>query len=55
MKDKRSTRARTSTLVFAPLSLGTIAVPAVRATKVPVSERLRGAPLSRNRITRRAK
>jgi hypothetical protein len=55
MKDKRSTRARTSPLVFAPLSLGTIAVPAARPAKVPVSERVRGAPLSRNRTTQRAK
>src|SRR5579864_4399326 len=42
MRNKRSTRARTSTLVFAPLLLGTIAVPAVRPARIPASARVRG-------------
>jgi hypothetical protein len=55
MKNKRSARARTSSLVFAPLLLGTIAVPAVRPARILDSERVRGAPLSRGRTTNRAK
>jgi hypothetical protein len=55
MKDKRSTRARTSPLVCAPLWLGTIVVPTAQRAKVPVSERAQGVPVSRKRITHRAK
>ena len=55
MKDKRSTRARTSPLMFAPLLLGTIAVPVLRPARILASERVRDTPPSRGRIINRAK
>jgi hypothetical protein len=55
MKNKRSARARTSPLLFAPLLLGTIAAPAVRAVRVPVSERVRGTDFPDGPIIRRTK
>ena len=55
MKNKRSARARTSPLVFAPLLLGTIVAPAVRPVRVPVTERVRETTFSDARIIRRRK
>jgi hypothetical protein len=55
MKTKRSARTRTSSLLFAPLLLGTIAAPAVRPVRVPVTERVRGTAFSDGRIIRRKK
>jgi hypothetical protein len=55
MKNKRSARARTSPLLFAPLLLGTIAAPALRPIRVPVAERARGTAFSDDRIIRRTK
>jgi hypothetical protein len=55
MKDTRSTRARTSPLVFAPLWLGTIVVPTAQRVKVPLSKCAQGVPVSRKWITHRAK
>jgi hypothetical protein len=55
MKNKRSARARTSPLLFAPLLLGTIAAPALRPIRVPVTERVRETAFSDDRIIRRTK
>jgi hypothetical protein len=55
MKNKRSARARTSPLVFAPLLLGTIATPALRPVRVPIAERVRETVFSDGRIIRRTK
>jgi len=48
MKNKRSARARTAPLMFAPLLLGTIAMPALRPVEIPTAERVR-----EKRITQR--
>jgi hypothetical protein len=55
MKNRRSARARTLPLMFAPLLLGTIVAPAGRPVRTVDSERVRGARLSRGRTVNRAK
>lgn len=55
MKNRRSARARTLPLMFAPLLLGTIVAPAGRRAPIVDSERVRGAPLPRGRTVNRAK
>ena len=55
MKTKRSTRARTSPLMFAPLLLGTIAGSAVRPARVLASDYAREGTLARGRSINRTK
>ena len=55
MKTKRSARARTSPLMFAPLLLGTIAGSALRPARVIASDRVRDGTLARGRSIKRAK
>ena len=55
MKNKRSGRARTSPLLFAPLLLGTIVAPAVHPVRIAATEQFRRGPFSNGRIGRRTK
>ena len=52
---KPSTRVRTLSLVFAPLLLGTITVPAARPARIVASERAGVARLTRGRAIDRTK
>jgi hypothetical protein len=55
MKNKRPVRPRTASMPFAPFLPGTIAAPALRPVRVPVTQHGQEKALSDGQIIRRKK